>query len=190
MTDQAAPPQFATALTSLRGHRLRPEITLSEIPGPTRLAPYAAALNAEVSEGPHAEELTGHGKFVILFDPDGQPAWHGTFRIILMVKAAMDPEVADDPLLGQVGWSWLSGALEDAGAGYHHLSGTVTRVLSESFGGLDLSEHAVDMEIRGSCAPVTEDLGPHLRAWLNLIEISCGLRPLPQLVDPLPETDS
>lgn len=180
MAEQLAPSEFSDALASLRGHRLRPEITLTEIPGPTRLAPFAAALSAEVLTDD--DELTGVGRFVILYDPEGQPAWHGDFRIIVLVKAPMDNEVSDDPLLGEVGWSWLTSALEDQGAGYHHLSGTVTRVLSESFGGLVLSHQSLEMEIRGSWTPVTNDLGPHIQAWLNLVEISCDLAPLPHIV--------
>ncbi|OKL54902.1 enoyl-CoA hydratase [Bowdeniella nasicola] len=182
MTEPLAPSDFRAALASLRGHQLRPEIALTEIPGPTRLAPYAAALSAEVLTDD--DELAGHGRFVILYDPDGQPAWHGDFRIIVLVKAPMDSEVADDPLLGEVGWSWLTSALDDQGAGYHHLSGTVTRVLSETFGGLELSDQDIEMEIRGSWTPVTSDLGPHLQAWLNLVEISCDLVPIPRIIPP------
>ncbi|MDO5701455.1 MAG: DUF3000 domain-containing protein [Bowdeniella nasicola] len=184
MKTSSAPGEFVRALSSLRGHQLRPEISVEEIPGPTRLAPYAAALSAEVTRPPSGEDLSGHAKFVVLYDPDGQPAWHGAFRLIILVRAPMDDEVADDPLLGEVGWSWLSSALEECGAGYHHLSGTVTRVLSESFGGLSLTDSSVDMEIRGSLTPVTEDLGPHLKAWLRLIEMACDLTPLPQLITP------
>ncbi|MDO4606436.1 MAG: DUF3000 domain-containing protein [Bowdeniella nasicola] len=174
------PSDFRTALESLRGHELRTEITLREIPGPTRLAPYAAALNAEIAGSEDA--LAGHGTFVVLYDPAGQGAWHGDFRIIVMVKAPMDEEVASDPLLGEVGWSWLMSSLDDAGAGFHHASGTVTRVLSESFGGLQLFSQSVEMEIRGSWTPNTTDLGPHLQAWLGLLETSAGLDPLPRIL--------
>ena len=180
MTTTIAPSEFSDALASLRGHHLRPEISLREIPGPTRLAPYAAALSAEVVTSD--DELTGHGRFVILYDPQGQPAWHGDFRIIVLVKAPMDTEVSDDPLLGEVGWSWLTSTLEDHKAGYHHLSGTVTRVMSESFGGLELANQDLEMEIRGSWTPMTNDLGPHIQAWLSLIELSCDLAPLPRIV--------
>ncbi|MDO5727841.1 MAG: DUF3000 domain-containing protein [Bowdeniella nasicola] len=176
MSEFSAPSEFLTALESLRGHRLRKDITLNEIPGPTRLAPYAAALNAEVWSKDN-DVLVAHGKFIVLYDPDGQPSWHGDFRVIVLVKAPMDNEVAADPLLGEVGWSWLMSALDDCGVGFHHASGTVTRVLSESFGGLQLMEHRVEMEIRGSWTPVTADLGPHLQAWLTVLEMTAGLPP-------------
>lgn len=175
VSENGTPSEFLTALQSLRGHHLRRDITLTEIPGPTRLAPYAAALNAQVWQDD--DTLAAHGKFVVLYDPAGQPSWHGDFRIIVLVKAPMDNEVAADPLLGEVGWSWLMSALEDNAVGFHHASGTVTRVLSESFGGLQLMEHNVEMEIRGSWTPVTADLGPHLQAWLTVLEMTAGLPP-------------
>ena len=32
--------------------------------------------------------------------------------MIAYVRAELDPEIAADPLIGQVGWSWLTEALE------------------------------------------------------------------------------
>ena len=45
-------PEFARALNDLRGARLRPEIRLTEVPAPQRIAPYAVALTAEVVGAP------------------------------------------------------------------------------------------------------------------------------------------
>lgn len=162
----------------MRGHRFRREVRLEEIPAPTRIAPYALALNAEVNPGRDPDDLLGHGRFVVLFDPATQPAWHGEFRVIVMAKAAVDPEMGIDPMFGEAGWSWLGDALEGAGASYHHLSGTVTRVLSETFGGLLLQSNATEMEVRASWSPTTNDLGPHLTAWVDLISALAGLPPV------------
>lgn len=172
------PADFAEALTSLRGHRFRGEVHLEEIPPPTRIAPWSVALNAEVNPSSDAEDLLGHGRFVVLYDPAGQPAWHGQFRVIVMAKADVDVEMGIDPMLGEAGWSWLTDALDDAGAGYHHLSGTVTRVLSETFGGLTLQSNGTQMEIRASWTPTTPDVGPHLEAWVGLLSALCGLAPV------------
>ena len=76
----------------------------------------------------------GWGKFVLLYDPAGQPGWAGQFRIIAYVRAELDPEIAADPLIAAVGWSWLTEALEARTAGYGQTSGTVTRVMTEGFG--------------------------------------------------------
>lgn len=179
------PPDFQDALTSLRGHRLRPELRLEEVPPPTRIAPYALALTGEVNSEPRTmdpDAMLGHGRFVVLHDPEGQEAWHGTFRVIVLAKARLEEEVGQDPLLGEVGWSWLTDALADAGAGYHHLSGTVTRVLSETFGGLELRSGEVEIELRASWTPATTDLGPHLLAWAQTTCAAAGLEPLPENV--------
>ncbi|MFD1719133.1 DUF3000 domain-containing protein [Georgenia deserti] len=183
--EAVAPPEFQAALTSLRGHRLRPELRLEEVPPPTRIAPYALALTGEVNAEPRSmdpDALLGHGRFVVLHDPAGQEAWHGTFRVIVLAKAALEDEVGQDPLLGEVGWSWLTDSLAESGAGYHHLSGTVTRVLSETFGGLELRSGEVEIEVRASWTPTTTDLGPHLRAWADLTCTAAGLEPLPENV--------
>lgn len=181
MTGDGAPipPDFEEALLSLRGHRTRPEVRLDEVPPPTRIAPFALALTGEVNTSPEPETMLGSGRFVVLHDPQGQPAWHGTFRVVVLARATLEDELGGDPMLGEVGWAWLIDALADCGAGYHSLSGTVTRVLSESFGGLALHDRDVELEVRASWSPNTTDLGPHLTAWLALLGSATGLEPLP-----------
>ena len=183
-----APPAFTEALLSMRGVRLRPEVVLQEIPAPTRLAPYAAALTAEVTldaAGMDPDALLGHGRFVLLHDPDGQPAWGGDTRVVVMAKARLEDEMGADPMLGEVGWAWLQDALDGRGCGVHHVTGTVTRVLSETFGGLELQGAATEIEVRASWTPATHDLGPHLGAWADLCSSAAGLEPLPHGVVPL-----
>lgn len=181
----AVPPDFEAALLSLRGHRQRPELRLEEVPAPTRIAPFALALTAEVNPTTDPESMLGSGRFVVLHDPAGQSAWNGSFRIIVMARAQLEDELGADPLLGEVGWAWLTDALATAGAGYHSLSGTVTRVLSESFGGLALRDREVEIEVRASWSPNTTDLGPHLTAWTELTSSAAGLEPLPEGVTAL-----
>ena len=67
-------------------------------------------------------------------DPDGQPAWQGIARIVCYARATIDPEVADDPLLAGVAWSWLREALDAHGAGVRALGGTVTNTVGALFG--------------------------------------------------------
>ncbi|MEE6272133.1 DUF3000 domain-containing protein [Georgenia wangjunii] len=179
------PPDFEEALLSLRGHRQRPELHLEEVSAPTRIAPYALALTGEVNASRDPETMLGNGRFVVLHDPEGQSAWDGTFRVIVLARAQLEDELGADPLLGEVGWTWLTDALREAGAGFHHLSGTVTRVLSESFGGLELRDREVEIEVRASWTPTTTDLGPHLVAWAALTCSAAGLEPLPENVTAL-----
>src|SRR5699024_4815715 len=122
-------------------------------------------------------EFLGSGRFVVLHDPAGQPAWDGNLRIIVLARASLEPELGADPLLGEVGWTWLTDALAEEDADYHALSGTVTRALSETFGGLELRGGNVDIEIRASWTPASTDLAPHLRAWALLTCHASGLPP-------------
>lgn len=174
---ESPPAVFIEALQSLKGTRARPEIQLTEIPPPTRIAPWALALNAQINPSGDPDDMLGHGRFITLHDPAGQDAWHGTFRIIVMASATIDPEMGMDPLLAEAGWTWLLDALDDNGAGFHHVSGTVTRTMSESFGDLSITDSDIEMEIRASWTPNTADLSPHLDAWLSLLASLAGLQP-------------
>src|SRR3954449_7477315 len=110
----ALPEEFRVAVTQMHGARLRPEIFCEEMPAPQRIAPYPSALPADVTvDG----EDVGTGPIVLLHDPAGNEAWAGTFRCVAYARAEIDPEMANDPLLGEVGWSWLAEALSPAGGG-------------------------------------------------------------------------
>ncbi|MBD3778626.1 MULTISPECIES: DUF3000 domain-containing protein [unclassified Cellulomonas] len=176
-----APPEFLRALRSLRGVTLRPEVSLEEAPGPSRIAPYTAALVAEVRSSrrdPEADALAT-GRFVVLHDPAGQEAWEGAFRLVTLVRATLEPEVGQDPLLAEVAWSWFSDALASADVDAHAAGGTVTRVLSQSFGALDERPELCELELRASWTAREPDLAPHLRAWGVLLCTVAGLPPLP-----------
>ncbi|GMA31416.1 hypothetical protein GCM10025875_14080 [Litorihabitans aurantiacus] len=179
------PQEFEAALLSLRGHTFRPEVHLEEVPPPTRIAPWALALTAEVNPTGDPDDMVANGRFVVLHDPEGQDAWNGTFRIVVLMRAQLEPELGADPLLGEVGWSWLTDSLTDAGAEHHSRSGTVTRVVSETFGGLEVRSGEVEIEIRASWTPSAGDLGPHLRAWVAATAWAGGLPPLPENVTAL-----
>ncbi|GAA1740244.1 DUF3000 domain-containing protein [Isoptericola hypogeus] len=186
------PAPFVAALASLRERRLRADVHLAEIPGPSRIAPFSVALEGEVT-GPDTAPGSGTGevgevatgRFVVLHDPDGQETWHGTFRVVTLVRATLEPELAADPLLAEVAWSWVTDALGDAEAGSHAVGGTVTRVVSQSFGALGSTPDAVDLEIRASWTPDDTDLGAHLAVWADLMATAGGLPPLPEGVTAL-----
>ncbi|QOR48542.1 DUF3000 domain-containing protein [Trueperella pecoris] len=179
MTIHQPPAEFVTALESLKGQHFRPELHIGQIPGPTRIAPWAVALQAEVNDSPDNDPdyLRGSAKFVVLHDPEGQPAWNGTFRVVIHAQAAMDAEMGDDPLLGEVAWTWLIDALDGAGASYHSLNGTVTRVFNETFGGLHINSSRVELELRASWTPQTPYLTEHLHAWADFAASMAGLGP-------------
>ncbi|GEL93751.1 DUF3000 domain-containing protein [Cellulomonas composti] len=181
------PAEFIRALRSLRTVTVRPEVVLDEVPGPARIAPYSAALTAEVRTARRsvsAAELAS-GRFVVLFDPAGQEAWDGCFRLVTLVRATLEAEVGADPLLAEVAWTWFLDALAGADLDAHAAGGTVTRVLSQSFGSLEIRAEQTELEIRASWTASDEDLAPHLRAWETLLCTAAGLPPLPEGVVPL-----
>ncbi|GAB2751848.1 DUF3000 domain-containing protein [Nocardioides pakistanensis] len=178
----ATPEEFLVAVDRMHAARLRPEIFCEEMPAPQRIAPFASALSADVTvDG----EDVGTGRIVLLHDPAGNDAWHGTFRCVAYARAEIDPEMANDPLLGEVGWSWLTDALEAHGAEYLAPSGTVTKVSSESFGSMAEEEATAQLEIRASWTPLG-DVADHVEAWGELLCTAAGLPPVPEGVAPLP----
>ncbi|GGO92164.1 DUF3000 domain-containing protein [Wenjunlia tyrosinilytica] len=172
------PPQFQRAVEALRAAAVRPEVELTPTRAPQRLAPYAYAVTGSVTvEG---EELAD-GRFVLLHDPDGHEAWQGDFRVVTLARADLEPEMAQDPLLAEVGWSWLTGALEGRGARFGEPSGTVSRCSSHFFGGLSERPVSTTVEIRASWTPEDRGAGPdlpaHLAAWADLLCTTGGLPP-------------
>lgn len=77
----------------------------------------------------------------MLHDPAGQAAWNGTFRIVIHAQAPIESDLGDDPLLGEVAWSWLPEALAETGAQFHSLNGTVTQYLMKHLAAYILIVH-------------------------------------------------
>ncbi|MFC6287652.1 DUF3000 domain-containing protein [Nocardioides sp. GCM10027113] len=188
----ATPPEFRAAVESMQAARLRPEIFCEEMPAPQRIAPYAAALSADVTVD---ETDVGTGRIILLHDPAGNEAWDGTFRCVAYVRAEVDLDLISDPLLAGVGWSWLTEALDGHGAAYAAASGTVTRVATESFGGMADEGGTAQVEIRASWTPRPRpdaaagtplDVAPHVEAWGELLCTAVGLPPVPEGVTAMP----
>ncbi len=181
---EAAPEAFRRAVESLRGVVVRPEISLEESPAPQRLAPHAVALAAEI-ENTEGDEIAS-GRLVLLYDPAGHETWHGQFRVVTFVRALVEPELTADPMLSSVGWSWLVESLEARDVPYLAASGTVTRVVSESFGSMADRLPTAELEIRASWTALDSRLGPHLEAWTELLATVAGLPPAAPGVVPIP----
>lgn len=195
------PAHFRAAVEQLHAARLRPEIELSEVPAPQRIAPYAAALGADIR---HDGQDIGTGRFVLLHDPAGNDSWEGTYRCVTFVRAEVDPEMVRDPMLSAVAWSWLSDAWQAYELDAIAPSGTVTVVLSEGFGNIAHDSLSAQVEVRASWTPAVTSLGAgsspgpgpapgptaglagHVQAWGELLGAAAGLEPLPTGVASLP----
>jgi hypothetical protein len=176
MAPSTVPPEtFTRAVAGLRPVAPRPEIVLTEVPAPKRLAPFAFALSGTVLR--HGEEVAA-GRLILLCDPTNPEPWGGgSLRLVTYVTAELEPELAADPLLPAVGWSWLVDALESEGAEYTAIGGTVTQTMSTRFGELAGPPTTADIEIRASWTPLDSELEEHLYAWCALLASTAGLPP-------------
>lgn len=186
---------FAAAVAAFRAGREAQSqrgLLFEEVPAPKRLAPHATAIAATVQRD---DVDVAWGRLVLLYDPDGQAGWDGFFRLVAYVRADVEPEIAADPLLGEVGWSWLSEALDAHVPGYAVPSGTVTRVITEGFGAKRDELPLTGFELRASWSPVgpggskgprgsaangdldTLDLSAHIAAWCDCLSAAAGLEP-------------
>lgn len=168
-----APEEFRDAVATLQSVRPRPEVVLESIKPPRRLAPWAYALSGEATG-----EVSASGRLVLLHDPQGQDGWNGVFRIITYVRAELDRELATDPFLPAVGWSWLTEALEMAQASWRALGGTVTETSSARFGDLAGADRTDDIELRASWTPAEADLRAHGDAFCGVLASYAGLPPV------------
>ncbi len=171
---------FDEIVASIRAIKARNEILVEEVPAPQKLAPFAFALTADVLED------AATGRFVLLHDPSGQEGWSGNFRCVTFVRAAIDAEMASDPLLCDVGWTWLMESLKRNDCEFLAPSGTVTRVASASFGTLENRDEDSELEVRASWTPTDgSNIASHIQAWIELLEIAAGLAPIPEGVTQL-----
>jgi hypothetical protein len=174
---------FTDALAQVTSVVARPEILIEEVPAPSRLAPLAVALTAELDD----DEFEASGRFVLLHDPDGVSEWEGSFRAVVFARAELDADMLADPILHDVGWSWVTDALTLRDAHAIQLGGTVTRTAGRSFG--SLSDRPADgfVEVRASWTPVEDEttgrpvdsMALHIEAWLDLLSNLAGLTPIP-----------
>ncbi len=176
---------FEDLINNLRTFTPRTEIVLEEVPAPQKLATYAFAFSADVSNGllGDDEDEIASGRFVLLHEPGGQDTWEGEFRCVTFVRADVDPIMQQDPLLPEVGWSWFLEALETQQCQMAAPSGTVTRVSSASFGKLSPRNDEAEIEIRASWTPLLvqpNELMKHIAGWCRLISDVAGLEPIPE----------
>jgi hypothetical protein len=169
-----APAEFAAAVRSLSVARVRSEVRIEEVRPPQKLAPWTHALGLTLVVD---DDEVATGRLVLLHDPAGYEAWEGTLRLVGYASAELDPEMAGDPLLPEVGWSWLLDALRTAGADFKAAGGTVTQTSSTRFGDLAGPRRTSDLELRASWTPTGQDVSAHLLAFADLLCTAAGLPP-------------
>jgi len=191
------PREFAEAVAALSAASPPAAIELDELPAPVNLAPFTHAVGGGVvgTDRNGAEEDLATGRLVLLHRPGGHEEWRGAWRFVVLVEADLEAEIAEDPLLAEVAWSWLLDALADHGASFLAESGTVSRSSSRGFGGLSGRPATTAVEVRASWTPVPGpegaiDFAAHLQAWCALMMMCAGLPPEYEGVANLPPAGS
>ena len=175
MASPSAPPAaFTRAVAGLRAPAPRDEILLEEIAAPQLLAPYSFALSATVLRD--GDEVAS-GRLILLHEPGGHDAWQGTLRLVTLITAELEADMAGDPLLPAVAWTWLTDGLEQHGAAYTAIGGTITQTTSTRFGELAGPAPTADLEIRASWTPTSDDSAAHLYGWCTMLASTAGLPP-------------
>jgi Protein of unknown function (DUF3000) len=175
--DSGARHVFPAALAAFKAGadavaEVRDDLSFEDLPAPKRLAPHAVAMAATAyRDGVEA----GTGRLVLLHDPAGQEGWTGTFRLVVHVHADVEEEMAADPMLGEVGWSWLTDALDLHAPGYSAPSGTVTRVITEGYGTKADEPPMTAFELRASWCPADDEIDGSVAAWCDLLVAAGGL---------------
>ena len=156
------------------------------MPAPQRIAPYAAALTADVTvDG----EDVATGRFILLHDPAGNDAWGGTFRCVAYARAEIDPDMVTDPLLADVGWTWLTEALDAHGADVRRARARSPGSPPRASARWPTTPARAQIEIRASWTPGRRralDIAGHVEAWGELLCTAAGLPPVPEGVTAMP----
>ncbi|GAA3960544.1 DUF3000 domain-containing protein [Gordonia caeni] len=192
------PADFTDAVQSLHAAAVRPEIEVGSIRPPQRLAPYSYALGVEVAPPdpddpalvPTDSSGSAFGRLVLLYDPAGQEAWNGTFRLVAFVQAEVEADLATDPLLPEVAWEWLTEALGVPTGSTESLpplgsdvpsvlalGGTVTATTSVRYGDIAGPPRAHQLELRASWTAGSSALTGHLEAFCEVLASAAGLPP-------------
>lgn len=168
------PQQFADALRSLRRVPVPAGIVCEETAAPPHLAAFSAAVSLQTrTQG--GEQPLANSTLVILYDPDQCDIWGGPFRLVGHMRTQIDAAMSEDPLLPDIMWVGLLEALSEYASDYDRPIGTVTKELSQTFGGLELRGSALNVEVRCSWTSNSDDLSGQLEAWVQYLLQSAGL---------------
>lgn len=171
------PSLFVRATEQASTASFRPELTVTEIPAPSQIAPYAMAWSATVT--PQSLEGTDQGtsRLVLLHDPDAPAPWSGAWRFVCFAKAPLDQSMSEDPLLPDVAWSWLTDALSAHGAQFSRAAGTASTIVSTGLGELESDQKGAELELRASWSPSADNVAAHLEAWAEFVCMLAGYPP-------------
>ncbi|MEW4988734.1 DUF3000 domain-containing protein [Corynebacterium sp. 045007] len=177
------PQNFRAAVQSMHSAELRPEIALGTVRPPQKLAPFSHAVSLEVTQPeadivPESSDDDAFGRLILLHDPRSEETWDGDMRLVAYIQADMDASLAEDPLLPQVAWQWLTEALAENNAELSNLGGTVTTTNSVRYGEIGGKPQAFQLEMRASWTARGTDLRTHVESFAQVLANVAGLPPV------------
>ncbi|HIW92027.1 MAG TPA: DUF3000 domain-containing protein [Candidatus Corynebacterium avicola] len=179
--------------------KVRGGITVTDIRPPRKLAPYSHAVGLEVDrlltgdprdDGgeaavpenvPTDADGDAFGRLILLHDP-GTDEGPTIMKLVAYIQADLDSSVAQDPMLPDVAWEWLTEELDQLGASgpeaaFADLGGTVTATASSRFGDIAGPASAYQVELRASWTATGTDLSGHVSAFAHVLANVAGLPP-------------
>ena len=179
----STPQNFRAAVESMHSAELRPEIALGTVRPPQKLAPFSHAVSLEVTQPeadivPESSDDDAFGRLILLHDPRSEETLDGDMRLVAYIQADMDASLAEDPLLPQVAWQWLTEALAENNAELSNLGGTVTTTNSVRYGEIGGKPQAFQLEMRASWTARGTDLRTHVESFAQVLANVAGLPPV------------
>ena len=179
----STPQNFRAAVESMHSAELRPEIALGTVRPPQKLAPFSHAVSLEVTQPeadivPESSDDDAFGRLILLHDPRSEETSDGDMRLVAYIQADMDASLAEDPLLPQVAWQWLTEALAENNAELSNLGGTVTTTNSARYGEIGGKPQAFQLEMRASWTARGTDLRTHVESFAQVLANVAGLPPV------------
>ncbi|MCH4249761.1 MAG: DUF3000 domain-containing protein [Microbacteriaceae bacterium] len=174
-TGYRAAQRFEEACARFESGEGRGDVLVQTVDAPSAIAPHTAAWHAKIQSPSPAP---GQGRLALAFDPDSPESWGGPFRVILFLTVPLDTAVAQDPLLAEVAWSWLTDALGENAPGSHSVAGTISKTFNTGFGALATHREGTVLELRASWTPLEAELGGCRTAWVQALALFAGLPPV------------
>lgn len=172
--DSEASVEFQAAIEEIRKADVRPELELTQIPAPSKMAHDALAFSVSIrQESINSFTNGGTGRFVLLHDLEPHQQWGSNFRIVTFAKSAIEPSIAEFDDGSNSGWAWLLDALAQSAAPFINEAGTATKIFSKGFGALANEPNHAELEVRASWTP-TGAFAAQLQAWQNFVCMMAG----------------
>ena len=174
------PAEYQAAVFSIRQATNRVELEIEELDAPQDIATHAIAFAAKVaSETSEVPGNLGTGRFVLFWSPKPQENWTTNFRIVCFARSPLEADIGAEDQSSDITWTWLTDALNIAGAEHSAIAGTTTRIISSGHGLMENDNRHAEIEMRASWSPHGTNIAKHFEAWQNVVCMMSGFELTP-----------